>query len=94
MTFYYRYDKKTKTAKYSDGYFSDSSVKVNTTKVFDIETVIDPKTREEVSAQEAVHRGIIDEATGMHSSLLLMQGRDTNSRVSATLCRYIPLKPE
>ena len=62
MTFFYRYDKKAKTQ--SDGYFSDTSMTVNTTKTFDIEAVIDPKTQEELSAQEAVQRGIIDEATG------------------------------
>lgn len=64
MTFYCRYDKKTKSSSQCGGYFSDTSMTVNTTKVFDIETVIDPKTREELSAKEALHRGIIDEATG------------------------------
>ena len=45
-------------------FFIDSSTTVKTTKKFDIESVIDPKTNEELSAKEAVERGIIDEATG------------------------------
>ena len=69
MTFFYQYDqKKTKTraSMLDDGFFSctDTSMTVNTTKTFDIEAVIDPKTKEEMTAQEAVSRGIIDEATG------------------------------
>jgi len=66
MSFYYDYNYNKKKTKPSnpDGYFTDTSMKVNTTKTFDIEAVIDPKTQKEVSAEEAVQRGIIDEATG------------------------------
>lgn len=70
MTFFYRYDKKKEsTSVYDDGFFSctDTSMTVNTTKTFDIEAVIDPKTKEEIPAKEAVQRGIIDEATGKNN---------------------------
>lgn len=63
MTFYYQYGRKKKPQTH-DGFFSESAMTVNTTKVFDIESVVDPKTSEEMTAKEAVKRGIIDEATG------------------------------
>lgn len=73
MTFYYRYDnRKKKRVSYADDFFADASATIKTTKVFDIESVIDPKTNEEISAKEAVEKGIINEATGllMHSPRL------------------------
>ncbi|XP_067941004.1 uncharacterized protein [Watersipora subatra] len=57
---------------------TDTSMTVNTTKRFDIEAVVDPKTQEEVSAKEAVSRGIIDEATGCRTYLFQLTGDYVN----------------